>query len=164
MHRCVFIVQNVSVCWNSWVMRPVTTVMTPASLKIIGDVKRRKSISTKWMRESVNGMEHYQKGVMAEVVVRVLTLLRQRANAAAVQLMLKQVSLQLWMQCCLLFLLAMLKWSQNHSKHTLLHKLVHSEMVCYHEKHIDFKSKSTIATYWYFESMLFVLDYSLVTR
>lgn len=41
------------------------------------------------MRESVNGMEHYQKCVMAEVVVRVLTLLRQRANAAAVQLMLK---------------------------------------------------------------------------
>lgn len=99
MCRCVFIVPYVSVCWNSWAMRPVTTVMTPASRKILVDLEGwRVFQQNQW--EGVS-----QQSDIATRVRRMAGMVIRLSTQVATQLMVMQWGCECsGIPCCTLLL------------------------------------------------------------
>lgn len=113
MCKCMCTGQNLCVCWNSWVMRPVSTVMTPSPPQNVLLILKDEEYFNK-----INGSECQRKETLpkecdAEGVVRVAAAPGQCATDAAAWLMLNWTGCSCECNCVLSLFLANLKRSQN---------------------------------------------------
>lgn len=106
MYRCAFMISYVSACWNTWAMRPVTTVMTPVPRKILVDLEGwRVFQQNQWEGASKQSDIVTRVWCMAGMVVRLST-------QVATQLMVMQQGCECSVvACCTLLLI--LRWSQT---------------------------------------------------